>query len=83
MNKETKVEDMQLSPADGKPPISGSNCSQCVFFRYEASWGHGWCYNDNSQYSGKLRGNGPSCHLNTSKLRLVSRKLKLKTNKTF
>ena len=44
-----------------------SNCEKCAFFRYEASWGHGWCDNDNSQYSGKLRGNGTSCNLNTSK----------------
>lgn len=55
------------TPLLGLGVVSGSNCSKCVFFRYEASWGHGWCYNDNSQYSGKLRGNGPSCNLDTSK----------------
>jgi hypothetical protein len=49
------------------PVFSSSNCEQCAFFRYEASWGHGWCYNDNSQYSGKLRGDGKSCKLDTSK----------------
>ena len=63
----TKDQIKHSNATDGKTPVSGSNCSQCVSFRYEASWGYGWCYNDNSQYSGKLRGNGPSCHLNTSK----------------
>ena len=48
------------------PVVSSSNCEQCAFFRYESSWGHGWCYNDNSQYSGKLRGDGKSCKLDTS-----------------
>jgi hypothetical protein len=39
------------------------NCEKCKFFRYHSSWGHGWCYNDKSQYSGKIRGSGKSCNL--------------------
>ena len=41
------------------------NCEGCAHFRYEAAWGHGWCYAE-GQFSGKLRGNGPSCNLNTT-----------------
>jgi hypothetical protein len=48
--------------------VSSSNCEKCVYFRYEASWGHGWCYNDKSYLSGKIRGSGKSCTLDTSKL---------------
>ena len=64
---ETNVNNANEPQHDAKLPVSGSNCSKCVFFKYEASWGHGWCYNGNSQYSGKLRGSGPSCNLDTSK----------------
>jgi hypothetical protein len=41
------------------------NCDGCGFFLYMAPWGHGWCYNVESSYSGKLRGNGPSCGMKT------------------
>lgn len=47
--------------------VSSSNCKQCAFFKYEPSCGHGWCYNDNSYLSGKIRGNGTSCTLDTSR----------------
>ena len=67
-DREKAKEQIELSTAtDSKPPVNGNNCEQCAFFKYKASWGHGWCYNDNSQYSGKLRGNGKSCSLNTLK----------------
>lgn len=54
-------------PALSKTAVSSSNCEKCAYFRYEASWGHGWCYNDKSYLSGKIKGNGKSCELNTSK----------------
>lgn len=47
--------------------VVGSNCSNCGFFKYEASQGYGWCHNQYSYLSGKIRGNGKSCKLNTSK----------------
>lgn len=51
----------ELQEAVNGIPTLKLNCETCLFFEYRASWGHGWCHNQNSIYSGKLRGNGPSC----------------------
>ena len=53
MSKENKKQDEK------------ENCEGCAFFTYKASRGHGWCYDKDGQYSGKIKGNGRSCRFHT------------------